>query len=832
MEGELDATGGHNPPPPGEEAPRAEPEDDIDFLKPEAQEETLHDNFKDITTKVANAFEMEQLESARVSHSPSMETQEIETELEPDPKEQLQGLEAHKEPEESESSGEDTFQPHSSFGGHASPTEDNVETEVVSSPEGELAERTNNMEVISDTTKDLPSSDSQNSEEKPLTIYLTDPIDRDEESNAEKMEDRRAKTGEAAIGLESMPYDLDNNESEQDLSGAAAETIPPSNRDNSDDMFTIDSPPFANEGDEEEEGSVDCISSARRQWVQLHSSSSKPPQPSYLRSSSTSSQPEPVLTHSAISTSKQQGEQLLQSQPEYAPGEEKQEAGQQVFSRGSPPLVSVATEPANQGEAGSQGSGCAVAVREKGTETGERREGESRQTGRERGQKACGLDTGKAVGQQHTKEYSMIVKQHELKIEKYSTKSDSRALRMECDSYDDSQSDSGVSADFSPCSTMEIHTATTTPLANETPIEREIRRAVEREHSLRRSRGLQNPPATPEYVEVPLRKSILTQNLPVKCEKSQVKDRQFAGKKMQQEIHTEAQREQVLVQLGKVPGIYDKGTVRQLKERKMLFEAFQEPKDSSSTLSPQSKTPSWASASDLSTLENQGDDSSTASTLESSYVERRQSVDLLSQTQIQSPTSASFTNSAPRGPGLSEGTSCQVIILENNLGLPATTLYPSKSSTPSYSSGSLTKAEALTVTDSGTLYVSSARMEDRGNAKIEEEEEEEGEELVPKENPFFKLRSSTTLDKVEQDIREARERERELRKQRSSLYGGTGAGGGGGGGVERGGGGGEVRGRLASREIQSLSAPPQLNGPVTLDLPTTPSTGGAGTPAG
>uniref|UniRef100_A0A668AXP6 Uncharacterized protein n=1 Tax=Myripristis murdjan TaxID=586833 RepID=A0A668AXP6_9TELE len=145
---------------------------------------------------------------------------------------------------------------------------------------------------------------------------------------------------------------------------------------------------------------------------------------------------------------------------------------------------------------------------------------------------------------------------------------------------------------------------------NETPIEREIRRAVEREHSLRRSRGLQNPPISPEYVEIPLRKSVISQSLPAKSERTQDKDRHFAGKKMQQEIYTEAQREQALVKLGKVPGVYDKGTFRQLKERKKVFEAFQGPKDSSLTISTRSKAPSWSSASEFSTLENQEDISS------------------------------------------------------------------------------------------------------------------------------------------------------------------------------------------------------------------------------
>lgn len=58
--------------------------------------------------------------------------------------------------------------------------------------------------------------------------------------------------------------------------------------------------------------------------------------------------------------------------------------------------------------------------------------------------------------------------------------------------------------------------------------------------------------------------------------------------------------------------------------------------------------------------------------------------------------------------------------------------------------------------------------------------------MTPKENPFFKLRTSTNLVKVEKDIQEAREREKELHRQRLTLYGGKESAKGGGGG--RGGG--------------------------------------------
>uniref|UniRef100_A0A672GE01 Uncharacterized protein n=1 Tax=Salarias fasciatus TaxID=181472 RepID=A0A672GE01_SALFA len=271
---------------------------------------------------------------------------------------------------------------------------------------------------------------------------------------------------------------------------------------------------------------------------------------------------------------------------------------------------------------------------------------------------------------------------------------------MENDSWDESQSDSGVSADFSPGSTMEGNPAS---ISSETPIEREIRLSVERENNLRKSRGLPSATSNSQYVQIPLRKAVLTQSNTGKVDKNQDKDREFTGKVMRQEIYEETQREQDLVKLGKIPGIYDKGTVRQMKERKQIFE----------------KT------------------ASLASTIKGSYPERDRSFDATSPTQ----------------------------------------------------SSNAAKAGGST------------------NSTVREEEEEE-EELTPQDNPFFKLRSSTSVVKVQQDIQETHEREKELRKQRRSLYGDRG-------GAKGGEGGG---GRSDSTDGRSLALSPSLNGLTAPDL--------------
>ncbi|XP_029004879.2 uncharacterized protein LOC114854538 [Betta splendens] len=368
---------------------------------------------------------------------------------------------------------------------------------------------------------------------------------------------------------------------------------------------------------------------------------------------------------------------------------------------------------------------------------------------------------------------------------------------MESDSCDDSQSDSGVSADFSPCSTLEGN-ASLSAGARETPIEREIRRAVEREHSLRRSRGLPNPPASPEYVDVPLRKTVLSQALAASSERHQGKDRQFAGKKMQHDIRRETQREQDLVKLGKVPGVYDKGTVRQIKDRKQIFEVFQKPSDSGVNSSSRSKATSWSSASDALVQETQEDASPPATTGRVSNGERRQSVDPLGPPQ--SNRTAKQTASAglkPRGPGFSEATGCQVIILENNMSIPALKLYHQQ------------EAEHGAAGDSG----SPNRIRTNQDA---------GEDAEVRENPFFKLRPSTNVGKVEQEIREAKEREKELREQRSSVQrAARGAKGGG----RRGEGPTGVKGRTP------VASPSPPNGPVAPESSSPSSRGGAGSTA-
>ncbi|RVE76310.1 hypothetical protein OJAV_G00008290 [Oryzias javanicus] len=416
-------------------------------------------------------------------------------------------------------------------------------------------------------------------------------------------------------------------------------------------------------------------------------------------------------------------------QSSHQPPAGNQEAEQQVFGEGPPPLSAVAMEMWGQGGADSEVRVSAAGERR--SRVGERAEGEKQQT------EVC----------------------QEIRRQAGYTETDLQQNRhkMEKDMFDDSQSDSGVSADFSPYSSMDIpFTALPGTASAETPIQREIRRAIEREHSLRRSRGLPNRPTSPEYVEIPLRKTVLSQSLTTKAEWSQNKDREFAGKKMQQEINKEAQREHDLVKMGKIPGVYDRGTAGQLKERKQVFEAFQATCDSTFLMSVKNhKSQSSVSSdgTDASTLE---ETKSEASTCKDSEVERRPSFDLLTQ----SPTRGGLTGPSFRHPDPSRQTGQQVIVLEHGM-VPAQKSH-------------LFKAEKVSVIESESSPPSWNKAGWRDAPMGRQWGREAEEEITPKQNPFFKLRSSDHLVKVKQEILQAQEREREFRNQRISLYGGGG----------------------------------------------------------
>lgn len=748
-QGKVGATISHSSSLQHKKAPRAEPEDDTDVLGPD---KTLQEDQMLTRDKLAGETKLESQECCLCI---PRETQDIEPELEQAPKKFFEALKPLDESKKSVAQSGDAFLPSHPLSDITA--EDAFEKEGTSSLEAEVAEWMSDAEIISDPTEDITSPESQNSQEWPQTL-LTEPVDVMLDSPAEQKTEGIMRAEETHTQLHILSDAFSTSQPESNTSGAAHYSCSDSN--SSDNVCF---PPFADESAEEEELNMD-IASCQQQWASVDVRN-RFSQPSHCANISVFTDQD-TLTVPAVPEVRQQEELLIQSHWELTPRGVNQEAAQQVYSQRSPPLSAVSIEVSNQGGTASQGCGCVVAVRERDSRAGESTEGESEQTDEEEGQKKSVHERNTATGQKHDEgllSYSKTVQIQELKAERYTCSVPCKPHRMESDSCDDSQSDSGVSADFSPGSTLEgnstVSTGTATSTPKETPIEREIRRAIEREHSLRRSRGLPNPPTCPEYVDVPLRKTVLCHSFTAKSEKYEGKDRHFAGKKMQHEILREAQREQDLVKLGKVPGFYDKGTVRQLKDRKQIFEAFLKPSDSNLSVSTRTHVTSWTSPSDISTSGNQEDISSQTSTIGASNGEIRQSIDLVGPTQNHNLVKGGGpTNVAPRGPGFSEATGCQVIILENTLSVPALKLHHNKQ-----------KAEPVTAVDSGSSGT-------RG--REQEKEEEDKMEEAAKENPFFKLRSSTSLVKVEQDIREAQEREKELHKQRMSLYGSTGGAGG------------------------------------------------------
>lgn len=690
------------------EAPRASPEEDIDVTEPGAEAKVAQDNLTVQEVKTVDVTQMENEKSADLSQSTPRGTPgQI-------PKKLSEVFSAEEDSEED--LVEENFPPPLlSFS--ISSEGENCEKKSLSSLEGEESELISEVEVILDPTDDPTSFQSQNSQGQPKTPQVSEPIYQEE--------DKIPQTNPA------VEPNVDSSEVENDTSHPVQQ--PPS-----DDANTVNSP---DENDEEEGASVDEMSSLQ-QWNTLDLS---------CKVSQSSS--------SAWTGTKQKEELLPQSQHELNPRGAIQEAAQQVFDQGSPPLSAVAMEPPDQGGEASRGGGCAAAIRERLSWVGERTGRENRQTGEEEGQKGSILEvieTAEWSGSSELSGYQQTDQTRETQTGKYSCSSPStenRNTRMKNNVSDNSQSKNGVSEDFSPYRTPEGTTISPAgSSAQETPIEREIRRAIEREKSLRRSRGLPTPCTSPEYVEIPLRKGFLSQSVTTKW--SQNKDREFAGKKMQQEIHEQTRREQDLLRTGKVPDVYDKGTVPQIRESKQLFEAFQAPRDTTLLVAAKTQTLSLSSGctEDLS-MQSQEVITTRVSTSSNSHSERK--TILLHSMQNTNPAKGGSNDSTLRGPGLSEGTSCRITILENSTTGPA-------------QKQNRVKAEAKAANAANPSKSSGeARWRDGPMAT------EQQEDVASKENPFFKLRSSTNLVKVRQDILESKEREMELHKMRVSLYGGT-----------------------------------------------------------
>ncbi|NXS14479.1 MISP protein, partial [Neodrepanis coruscans] len=121
-----------------------------------------------------------------------------------------------------------------------------------------------------------------------------------------------------------------------------------------------------------------------------------------------------------------------------------------------------------------------------------------------------------------------------------------------------------------------------TKVSNETPIEREIRMAMEREENLWKERGIQRLTSGSELVEIQTKPVLAIHTSPGPGRKGRDKGR--ASLYVQREIEQETKREEDLKRQGRLLGAYDRGTQQELDERRRVFEQEEAP--------PQKPTPS------------------------------------------------------------------------------------------------------------------------------------------------------------------------------------------------------------------------------------------------
>ncbi|NXB94715.1 MISP protein, partial [Vidua chalybeata] len=114
-----------------------------------------------------------------------------------------------------------------------------------------------------------------------------------------------------------------------------------------------------------------------------------------------------------------------------------------------------------------------------------------------------------------------------------------------------------------------------TRVGNETPIEREIRMAMEREENLWKERGIQRLTSSSELVEIQTKPVLNIHMSPGPGRKG--KDRGRASLYVQREIEQETKREEDLKRQGRLLGAYDRGTQQELEERRRVFEQEEAP---------------------------------------------------------------------------------------------------------------------------------------------------------------------------------------------------------------------------------------------------------------
>uniref|UniRef100_A0A8C9FAU2 A-kinase anchor protein 2 C-terminal domain-containing protein n=1 Tax=Pavo cristatus TaxID=9049 RepID=A0A8C9FAU2_PAVCR len=125
--------------------------------------------------------------------------------------------------------------------------------------------------------------------------------------------------------------------------------------------------------------------------------------------------------------------------------------------------------------------------------------------------------------------------------------------------------------------------------SGETPIEREIRRALEREESLWKERGMQRLTSSSELVEIQTKPLLSLHTAPAQGRKG--KDKGRASFNVQREIEKETKREEDLRRQGRLPGLYDRGTPQELGELRRVFEQEEQQPSSSRRVAERPRSP-------------------------------------------------------------------------------------------------------------------------------------------------------------------------------------------------------------------------------------------------
>ncbi|XP_032992817.1 mitotic interactor and substrate of PLK1 [Lacerta agilis] len=111
--------------------------------------------------------------------------------------------------------------------------------------------------------------------------------------------------------------------------------------------------------------------------------------------------------------------------------------------------------------------------------------------------------------------------------------------------------------------------------SDETPIEREIRLSMEREDAHRKERGIHRVDSRDELVEIQTKPLLLSADTPPASSRKG-KDKHGVSFFVQREIEQETRREEDLQKEGRLSGTYDRGVCREISERRKVFERDEE----------------------------------------------------------------------------------------------------------------------------------------------------------------------------------------------------------------------------------------------------------------